>query len=147
MGPLILPTSGRVYIDAQIIIYTVDKEPNFWPRLQPLWQAVQSGSIELVTSELTMLECLVIPLRHQNTTREAAYHTYFNGQTVQFFPIDRTILFEAAQLRASIQRLRTPDSLHVATAIGAGCTTLLTNDACLRQIPGISTTYLGDITP
>jgi hypothetical protein len=42
VGTLSLPASGRVYLDANPIIYTVEKHPDFGPLLQPLWQAAQS---------------------------------------------------------------------------------------------------------
>jgi predicted nucleic acid-binding protein len=63
VGRLAVPASGRVYVDTQVVIYTVEKHPVHERRLRPLWQAVQAGSIEVVTSELTLLEVLVAPLR------------------------------------------------------------------------------------
>ncbi len=39
MGTLVLPRSGQVYLDANPIIYSVEKHPVFGPLLRPLWQA------------------------------------------------------------------------------------------------------------
>jgi hypothetical protein len=36
MGSLILPTSGPVYADAQIFIYSVEKHPTYAPALRPV---------------------------------------------------------------------------------------------------------------
>ncbi|MFP4415246.1 hypothetical protein [Coleofasciculus sp.] len=63
MGQLNLPDSAKIYIDTVIVIYTIEVNPNYWQLLQPLWQKFQSGQIELITSELTLLESLVIPFR------------------------------------------------------------------------------------
>lgn len=48
-----------------------------------------------------------------------------------------------ARLRAS-PGLRTPDAIHVATALEWGAQAFLTNDAGLRQAPGIEVLLLSD---
>ena len=63
MGSLTLPASGLVYIDTMTLIYTVERYPAYWPLLDPLWLAAQSGMIEIVSSELTLMETLVGPLK------------------------------------------------------------------------------------
>jgi hypothetical protein len=67
MGSLILPPSGPVYVDAQIIIYSVEKHPAYSPALRPLWEAVARGDLEVLTSELTLMETLVGPHKHRRT--------------------------------------------------------------------------------
>jgi predicted nucleic acid-binding protein len=42
----------------------------------------------------------------------------------------------AAQLRAAIG-VKTPDAIQLVAAIGAGCTTFVTNDRRLPSIPGL----------
>jgi len=61
VGTLILPGSGLVYLDANPIIYTVEKHPVFGPLLQPLWQAAKARTIEVVSSDLVLMEVLVGP--------------------------------------------------------------------------------------
>ena len=70
MGALSLPASGLVYLDANPIIYTVEKHPVYGPLLQPLWRAGQAKTIEVVTSELALMETLVGPLKSGNTPLE-----------------------------------------------------------------------------
>ena len=43
MGSLILPSSGPVYADTQIVIYSVEKHPTYARALRPLWEAVARG--------------------------------------------------------------------------------------------------------
>ena len=45
MGALTLPASGLVYLDANPVIYTVEKHPVYGPLLQPLWMAAQAKAI------------------------------------------------------------------------------------------------------
>ncbi len=73
MGALTLPASGLVYVDTMILIYSVERFPSDWPLIEPLWQSAQSGSIEIVSSELALMEVLVGPLKSGNITLEKAF--------------------------------------------------------------------------
>ena len=66
MGTLNLPASGSVYVDANVVIYAVEKIDPFATLLQPLWLAAQAGEFSIVTSELTWLETLTKPMRVNN---------------------------------------------------------------------------------
>ena len=142
MGPLNLPDAGRIYVDTQIIVYTVEAHPTFAPALRPLWQAVNDGRLEVTTSELTVLEMLVVPLRKQDQPTVAAFEAFVTQPGLVLHPISQQILRAAAELRASLKRLRTPDAIHAATAITERGTFLLTNDAGLRGLPGLNTVLL-----
>ena len=63
MGSLILPSSGPVYADALIFIYSVEKHPIYALTLRPLWEAVARGDLEVLSSELTLMETLIGPLK------------------------------------------------------------------------------------
>ena len=63
MGSLILPSSGPVYADALIFIYSVEKHPIYALTLRPLWEAVARGDLEVLSSELTLIETLIGPLK------------------------------------------------------------------------------------
>jgi hypothetical protein len=38
---------------------SIEKFPNYFPTLEPMWLKLKAGEITLVTSELTLLETLV----------------------------------------------------------------------------------------
>jgi hypothetical protein len=63
VGALILPTSGLIYLDAGPVIYSVEKHPLYWPVLEPIWQAFKGKPIEIVSSELVLMETLVGPYK------------------------------------------------------------------------------------
>ncbi len=127
MGQLNLPDSARIYIDTSVVIYTIEVNPNYWQLLQPLWQKFQAGQIELITSELTLMESLVIPFKQSNVNLVDTYEQLLLSSVLQLIPISRTILREAARLRAIMSSLRTPDAIHAATAITSHCTLPNTN--------------------
>jgi predicted nucleic acid-binding protein len=144
LGALSLPASGLVYLDANPIIYTVEKHPLYGPLLQPLWRAVQAKTIEVVSSELALLETLVGPLKSGNTTLERDYEQALLGTDMRLLPITQAILREAARLRATT-KLRTPDALHAATARQAGCVLFVTNDAGFRGLASLPLVILDDL--
>ncbi len=144
MGSLILPLAGLVYLDANSIIYTVEKHPDYSPLLLPLWLASQAGSIEVVTSELTLLECSVGPLKRNDDALLRDYQLALLGTEIRLLPVTRPILLDAAKLRATVN-VKTPDAIHGATAVQAGCSLLVTNDAAFRRIAGLSVAVLNDL--
>jgi predicted nucleic acid-binding protein len=144
MGSLTLPATGLVYIDANSVIYSVEKHPVYWPLLQPLWQAAKGQTIEIVSSDLVLMETLIGPLKAGDTALVQAYEQLFHQAQTRLFPITQPILREAARLRATT-RLKTPDALHAATARQIGCALFVTNDAGFRGIAGIPVVILDDL--
>ena len=55
MGTMTLPTSGVLCIDANIVIYTVERHPRYSSVLRPLWSSVAAGQVYIVVSELVLL--------------------------------------------------------------------------------------------
>lgn len=146
MGSLNLPAGGTVYVETPAVIYTVEPHPVYAPLLRPLWQAAQAQSLQVITSELTLLETLVHPLRHQDSILQAAYERLLlSTPEVRLLPLTQDVLREAARLRAAIPGLRTPDALHAATALLVGCALFLTNDTGFRRVPGLPLAVLDDV--
>ncbi|MGA2060879.1 MAG: PIN domain-containing protein [Thermoguttaceae bacterium] len=144
MGQLTLPPVSSIYVDSSILIYTVETHARYWPSLQTLWEKAKSQTVTLITSELTILECLVGPIKKGDQLLVQAYSQIFNSSDLNFVPIERRILLHAAKLRAETPALRTPDALHAATAIESGCGAFLTNDAGFKKIPGLEAIIIGD---
>lgn len=144
MGALILPASGLVYLDANPIIYSVEKHPVYWPLLQPVWQAAKGKTIEIVSSDLALMETLVGPLKSGNAALASAYEQLYRQAQTRLLPITHPILRGAAQLRAAT-KLKTPDALHAATALEAGCALFVTNDPDFRRVASLPLAILDDL--
>jgi predicted nucleic acid-binding protein len=142
VGPLNLPSSGTVYLDAQIIIYSVERRPSFWPKHQGFWKSVQNGQIKLCSSELSLLEALVEPIRSGDSVREQEFHTFFVQPSIELIPITRPILLAAARVRASTPKIKGSDAIHVATAQALSCDHVLTNDLEWRAVAGLPVVLL-----
>ena len=93
MGSVALPTTGAVYVDANVVIY----------------------------------------------------ESFLQLPGIELFPVSPAILRAAARLRAQLPKLRSPDAIHAATALNLGATSLLTNDAGFRNVPGLNVIVLDDV--
>lgn len=144
MGTLIIPSSGSVYVDAQIIIYSVEKSPIYLEVLSPLWQTSRNSPLQIITSELSMLEIMTGPIKNDNQQLIETYEELLTGTEICLIPIDMDILMEAARLRAKTS-LRTPDAIHAATALISSCETLITNDLAFRSLHSMNVQILKDI--
>jgi len=110
-----------------------------------LWLAAQAKNIEVVSSELVILETLIGPYKVGDQTLAADYEQLFQQPQTRLIPITPPILREAARLRAAQLALRTPDALHAATAQLSGCVLFLSNDPGFRKVPGLPLVLLSDV--
>jgi predicted nucleic acid-binding protein len=144
MGTLNIPASSLVYVDTSPVIYSVEKFPEYIPLLAPLWLKLQAGEIELVSSELILMETLVLPLRNSNSILINAYEQLLISSEMRLIPISQSILRQAANLRAT-SNLKTPDAIHAATALSVSCNQFITNDKGLRNVPGLPVVILSEV--
>lgn len=145
MGTLTLPRHGLVYIDAQIAIDSVETHAKYWPILRPMWEAATAGPVCLVSSELTLLEVSVAPIRSGDEILTAAYEALFDSPEASLLPISRSVLREAARLRATIPAMRAPDAIHAAAALLANAALFVTNDRGFRRVPDLPVVLLDDV--
>lgn len=144
MATLNLPPFGPVYVDANVLIYSVEKIDPYWPLLQPMWQAVQHGH-SIVSSELVILETLVKPRKDGNSILESTFRqVLFGSRDMQLIPISVQILDQAASLRAT-NGLKPPDAIHAATALSISCALFVTNDPAFKRINTLPVAVLRDL--
>ena len=144
MGPLRLPLTGLVYIDANVLIYSVERIEPYRSLLEPLWEQAQRGSLTVVSSPVIVTEVLVKPLQEGNSEIEAQYREVFASNVFRLLDASYALFEDAARLRADTG-LKTPDALHAATALSAGCTLFITNDTDFRRVKGLPIVVLGDL--
>ncbi|MCC5597773.1 type II toxin-antitoxin system VapC family toxin [Nostoc favosum] len=144
MGQLILPSSGVIYIDTPVLIYSGEWNPEYYSLLQPLWLKFQTGEIQIISSELILMEALVLPLKNNDTFLLNAYEELLLSENMQLVPISQPVLRQAASLRATTN-LKTPDAIHAATALSVNCNQFITNDKGFRNIPGLPVIILSEV--
>ncbi len=144
MGRLVIPAHGNVYIDTSILIYTIEEIQPYYDILLPLWEASASGNIEIISSELIILETLTGPIKTGNTQLINDYEEMLFNSDVTLIPITQAILTESARLRAKFN-IKTPDAIHGASSISSASTLFLTNDYEFRKLSGLPVIILQDI--
>ena len=146
MGTITLPSSGSIYLDTSAVIYSVERNEPYFTLLAPVWQQAEAGHFVLVCSELVVSEALVRPIRVGDADLEAAFRAVFAAPEVQLVATTRQIWEDTARLRAETG-LKTPDALHAATALRAGCALFITNDTDYRRVDGLPVVVLDDLLP
>lgn len=90
-----------------------------------------AGTAQYCVSDLVRMECRTGALIAGDARLLDRYERFF--RSVSALPMTPAVFDRAAELRAK-HRLKTPDALHLATAIDHGCAELWTNDARLSGI-------------
>ena len=121
-----------VYPDACILIYLVEDRAHWAQTIRQRLEPVHEPVPELVFSELTRLECRVQPLKTGNAPALQGFDKFFATRGYRYQAMDRKVFDLATQLRAQ-HGLKTPDALHLAAAISAGCDEYWTNDQRLAK--------------
>jgi predicted nucleic acid-binding protein len=144
VGALTIAVGSIVYVDANALIYAVERVEPYASLLRPVWDAAGSRTARLIASELLIIETLTGPLKHANKALVTAYEQILAASDLELLPVNAAILKQGASIRADFG-LKTPDAIHAAAALRARCSMFLTNDQGFRRIPQLSPTILGDL--
>ena len=121
----------RTYLDANATIYFVERiEPYFQDIKKRVLDSNGAPLITCTISELLLMEVRVLPLRNGDQPLLSRYDRYFETFASQSIAFDKSVFELATQLRVK-HRVKTPDALHLAAAIYAGCDQFWTNDGKL----------------
>lgn len=138
-----LKNVNRLAIDTAPYIYYVENHPIYAEKVDVIFGIIETQSIVIITSVMTLTETLMKPLQANDKALIDAYNDLLT-QNVQLVPITAPIARSAAELRARY-KLHTPDALHIATAIDAGCDAFLTNDLGLKRVKELTILVLDEL--
>jgi predicted nucleic acid-binding protein len=123
-----------IYLDSCIIIGLIEGDTFQRSLLKKLLPTHQ-----IYSSELARLETRVLPIKHNNVFSLTQFDRFFSLCTL--IDMNRDVFDMATKLRAD-SSLKTPDALHLAAAIHAGCSQFWTNDKKLVKAAGQCLTVL-----
>lgn len=132
-------------LDSSILIYHIEDNVEFADTTEKVLDAIKKGEKSGVMSVVGMIEILTGPKRagkHEMVPRYKELIRAIPHLTVA--GITERIVDGASDLRAKYH-LRTPDAIHVATAIDFGADEFITNDEVLKQIKEIKVTLLSSL--
>lgn len=127
----------RLYLDTNAIIFAHEGPPGIQAKVVEcvIETCLTPGGLAM-TSLISRLECRVRPLRDQNLRLLSLYDSMFGKSGLRVEPISADIIERATQLRAD-HSFRTPDAIHLATAIQCRADLFLTGDKALARCPGL----------
>lgn len=127
-------TERPVYLDTNIIIYAFESNDALAKALLKLiLSASSTRRAFLATSELSLAELVVEPLRSDNSRLTSVYENLTLGNAfIRIGTVSREVLWNAVLLRAADKTLRLPDAIHVSTAFLFGCSRFLSGDRGLK---------------
>lgn len=133
-----------VFLDTAPLIYFIEKNARYLDVVKPVIELIVSQQAKGMTSTITLLEVLVLPLREGNKKLAEKYKTILlSSNDLETCEISNTISERAAIIRAKYG-FKTPDSLQLATAIVRKADYFLTNDIALKQANEIKVIVLGE---
>ncbi|MBW8321404.1 MAG: type II toxin-antitoxin system VapC family toxin [Arenimonas sp.] len=123
----------RIYLDTNIFIAAFERRDAVSDRLGDLFSTGLDRSDKMfVTSELTISELLVVPLRDGRRALVGYYSDVLSeNEWLHAYPVAKAVFVSAAGLRAERRGLRLPDAIHLATALATGCSHFMTEDSSL----------------
>jgi predicted nucleic acid-binding protein len=136
--------SLRVFIDTPVFIYFIERNPRYLGVVKPVFLGIDAGSIDAITSTITLLEVLVVPIKQDNHPLVEKYRNlilYSHGLTT--YEISHEVSVLSSQLRARYS-IRIPDAIQMAVGQLYGAEAFLTNDANLKKIREIRVLVLDD---
>ena len=128
---------NKVFLDTAPIIYFLNADSDFRPKMTQILSCLISSKCLMVTSVITCAEYLVHPYRHENISAVSAFWQFLAESDIRICDIDRNIAGKAAQIRAEYQSIKAFDSMQLACACYTNCDLFLTNDKQLRQFSEI----------
>ena len=124
---------SRLYLDASSIIYMTQGHELFGaPTQRRILQHLERPTARVLTSRLARLECRMAPLRDRNHELLAEYERFFASERLELADITAETIERATDLRARY-KFKTPDTLHLATALEHGAEAVLTGDPAWRR--------------
>jgi predicted nucleic acid-binding protein len=137
--------ANRIYADSNVLIYLVEGSPEFLPFSEKIFRYAIENGMPLVTSEIAIAECLHGAYKYGSETLAEEYREIFlDANVFSFVPITRDILERSAMIGTE-QKLKLIDSIHVTSAIDAGCDVFVTNDRGIRSTPNLKVVQLPDL--
>lgn len=127
---------NRLFLDTAPVIYLIERNPRFFDTVQEIFVALEQGDIQVVTSPITLAECLVGAYQANQPQAASSFTRYLTQANVEFVETTAAIADQAAKLRVQ-HKLVLADAIQLATALQSQCQGFLTNDIELKRVTGI----------
>ena len=132
-------------LDTMVFIYHFEENRVYSPLTFSIFESLEKGNFNGITSILTLLEILVKPKRENNLILTERYKILFETfPNLQVKTLNENIADIASSLRANYN-INTPDAIQVATSLEVQADVFITNDSSLKKITEIKVLLLSDM--
>lgn len=141
-----LNLKGKIIgLDTMVFIYHFEENKIYSPLTFSIFESLEKGNFNAITSILTLLEILVKPKRESNLILTERYKILFETfPNLQVKALDENIADVASSLKANYN-INTPDAIQVATSLEAQADVFITNDTSLKKITEIKVLLLSEM--
>lgn len=136
----------RVYLDTNIFIYFLDGREPFLSMVYPLLEALLNSDVLGYTGDAVVAETMVQPYKVGNIVMIEQFKAFFAQENFLTILAHDANTFDLAAKLAGTKGMKLIDSLHMATALQAGCDYLITHDKGIKSVDGICIVQLSTLT-
>ena len=137
----------RVYFDTNPIIYFVEGHEVFYSAVKPLFDMLDDEKFSAFSSEFTLTEVLIKPYRDQLEELIADYTgLLLESEYFSLLGTNADTFVQAAKIGGETM-MRTPDAIHMATAVENHCDFFITNDKRIRDYLGVKVLQVSELLP
>ncbi|MCW2245513.1 putative nucleic acid-binding protein [Azospirillum fermentarium] len=141
----VITAARKLYVDSNVIICFIEGDQESQRLAEKLFEQAEMAGIELVTSEIAIGECLYGAHKRGRHDSVARFETLFEDVALfRLIPIETETVKQAARLGAACG-MKLIDAIHVASAIGAECDALVTNDRGIKPTEALRVVQLPDV--
>jgi predicted nucleic acid-binding protein len=145
--PLILSRlkNKRVYFDTNPIIYFIEQNQTYFDIVSPIFQLIGTDEITAITSEFTLTETLIKPIREsENQIVQDIKDLLLDPELFTLTKISKDTCLRSAEI-GGISGMRPADALHFVSAIENNCHYFITNDKKFRSQNGVTVLFLSEL--
>ena len=134
----------RVYFDTNPIIYFIEQNTQFIELVTPVFEMIGEDSILAFTSELSLTEVLIKPIR-DNRIQIIQTHKelLLDPELFTLISPNQDTFLLAAELGGK-SSMRMPDAIHMACAIESKCKYFITNDKGIKSTADVTVVQISD---
>lgn len=134
-----------IFLDACSIIYWVEMAEPYYSSLTAYFHGLEQecgGAVVYAVSRLSILECLVKPLRDNDQALIKRYGQFFSSRDLKIIELSPAVIDRATQVRAYCS-IKTPDAVQAASALSIkGPVRFVTNDKRFTVVPDLTVSLL-----
>lgn len=136
---------GIIALDTMAFIYLFEENEKYIDTVKAIFENIEKGGLEAITSTVTVVECLTKPLKKSDFPLVAKYKTAFrNFPNLEVIPLSMEVAEKAASIRARYG-LKTPDAIQIAIGVLRKARAFVTNDLNFKEVESIRVIQLSSL--